>query len=472
MSRLIDADYSQTLLFPPRLEEWVPADHPARFLREFADALDLEKLGFRMPANDAAGRPAYAPSLLLKVWLHGYMNRLYSSRKLEWACREHLSLIWLTGNHPPDHNTLWRFFNTNRKALKMLFRKCVQISAEAGLVSVALHAVDGTKMAAAASNRSVWKREELKELLERLDASVEAAEQAVDQAEQTESGSYRLPEALVEREALRKRVKEALEKNPESKAVSMSEPESRVLPVDGRKRPGYNAQAVAEEKNGLIVAAEVAEETNDTHQLTPMLDEVEANLGSVASETVADAGYVHGPSLAEAEEKGRAVTVSLKGKDDRLRSPDDRYHRSHFVYDEKADQYVCPEGKRLDFQRTTPNAQETYSLRVYHCRAYRTCEKRWECSANQRGRTVKRNPYEETFTAMREKTRSPEGRARLRRRKVIVEPVFGVIKEAMGFRRFTVWGRESVRAQWALVATAYNLKKMMKRWLEGEFKWA
>ena len=162
----IAPDYDQRFLLPPAVEDWVCADHPARFVREFVDALDLRELGFSIPQS-GEGRPPYAPSLLLKIWLFGYMTRVRSTRRLEAACRENLGLLWLTGMIQPDHNSLWRFWRDNKKALRALFKRSVEIAARAGLVGLVLHALDGTKIQAAASGRTGWSKEQLQKLLPR-----------------------------------------------------------------------------------------------------------------------------------------------------------------------------------------------------------------------------------------------------------------------------------------------------------------
>ena len=112
MSLEIRPNYEKTFLFPPRLEEFVPADHPARFLREFVESLDLEELGFTK-RTAVEGRPSYSSDLMLKIWLYGYFMGIRSSRKLEKACMENLGLLWLTGMIYPDHNSIWRFFKSN-----------------------------------------------------------------------------------------------------------------------------------------------------------------------------------------------------------------------------------------------------------------------------------------------------------------------------------------------------------------------
>ena len=138
MSRGLRADYQQQYLLPPSVEEWVGTDHPARFIRDFVAALDLEAAGFETGEADT-GRPPYAVDLLVAVWLYGYMNKLRSSRAVERACGEHMGLIWLCGRLTPDHNTLWRFWRANRAALRRGFRQVVQVAVKADLVGVVLH---------------------------------------------------------------------------------------------------------------------------------------------------------------------------------------------------------------------------------------------------------------------------------------------------------------------------------------------
>jgi transposase len=175
MSQLVALNYGQQFLFPPSLEDWVAADHPVRFLREFVEQCDLPALGFVTPAA-SQGRPPYAPSLLLKIWLYGYYFGLRSTRKLEAACRDHLPLLWLSGLHAPDHNSLWRFWRDHKEALRALFKETVQVALSAGCVGLALQALDGTRIQAAASGYSGWSKEQMEKLLAALDAALDETE--------------------------------------------------------------------------------------------------------------------------------------------------------------------------------------------------------------------------------------------------------------------------------------------------------
>src|SRR5476649_2568200 len=209
MPQPITPDYTQQFLLPPALEEWVPADHPARFLREFVEQLDLGALGFATPAC-TDGRPPYAPSLLLKIWLYGYVQRIRSTRKLEAACREHLSLLWLTGLLQPDHNSLWRFWQANQTALREVFKQTVQVAVRSGCVGLVVQAVDGTKIAAACSNRTGWTKEQMEKLLAELDEVLASSEREIVRDQGEDGPSYRLPAGLEERQALRDEIKAGL----------------------------------------------------------------------------------------------------------------------------------------------------------------------------------------------------------------------------------------------------------------------
>ena len=157
MASPIYPDYGQQFLLPPALEDWVAKDHPVRFIREYVEQLNLSELGFVVP-DGSEGRPPYAASLLLKIWLYGYLHRIRSCRRLEAACREHIGLVWLSGSISPDHNTLWRFWRENQKGIRALFKHSAQLAAKQGMVGLVLQALDGSKIEAVASGRSGWSK--------------------------------------------------------------------------------------------------------------------------------------------------------------------------------------------------------------------------------------------------------------------------------------------------------------------------
>jgi transposase len=183
MTHAIRANRAQRFLLPPSMDEWLPSSHPARFVSDLVEVLDLKALGFRMSPGEE-GRPHFAAELLLSVWLFGWMDRIRSTRALERACLRDIAFVWLTGNLHPDHNTLWRFFRDNKQALKRLFKHVVRTATEMGLVGFALHALDGTKLPAASSTEMAAHRKQLEEKLKELDAWIDAGVAAVEANEQ------------------------------------------------------------------------------------------------------------------------------------------------------------------------------------------------------------------------------------------------------------------------------------------------
>jgi len=287
MTREIDADYSQSFLLPPNLEDWVGADHPVRFIRDFIDSQDMAALGLKSSSKAGPGNPHYAPSLLLKIWLYGWLERIRTSRPLERACRQHLALMWLCGLETPDHNTLWRFWRSNKQVMHGLFRRSVEVAVEMGLVSMAIHAVDGTKIQAASSARRAWHGEDLQRLLERLEAQIEDMEKQLEEEGSSKDPGYTLGPQLSDAHRRRAAIEQALAKLAEAdrKHMQPDEPQVKMIAAPGREIGwNYNAQAVAEQSHQIIVAQDLVTDPNDLHQLTPMLDEAKKNLGSAAAE--------------------------------------------------------------------------------------------------------------------------------------------------------------------------------------------
>ena len=466
MAQFISPDYSQQFLLPPALEDWVAADHPARFLREFVDQLDLAAMGFVIPAAQE-GRPPYAPSLLLKIWLYGYFFRIRSTRRLELACGEVLPLMWLCGMIRPDHNSLWRFWRDNKKALGKVFKQTVELAVRTGAVGLALQAIDGTKIQSAASDRSGWSKERMEKLLKALDAALEDAEiKIAEQNDQDAASQPRLPAGLAQRIALREEIKKGLAQlaADERGHYHPVEPEARVMKVGANHVYAYNAQAVVDAQANVIVGCEVTRQETDHGQLVPMLEQARENVGvvGVQSTTLADSGYGAGADLQAAVEKGLDVLASpVEGKP----TANNAYATQYFRFDPKARSVTCPRGVQLKYEGHTFEGEQR--IERYRCRCA-DCPVRAQCTKDPKGRRIEVRPHTAVVQAMRERLSQPGGRALYQQRSQIIERYFGHVKQHNGFRRWTVWGLEGVRAQWAMLCASWNLRVLWNRWRPGQ----
>lgn len=460
MAHVIAPDYGEQFLFPPALEDFVPADHPARFVREFVSELDLPTLGFVTPAA-VEGRPPYAPSLLLTIWLYGYFQGIRSTRKLEAACHEHLSLLWLTGMIAPDHNSLWRFWRDNKKALREVFRQTVRVAVASGCVGLALQALDGTRIEAAASGYSGWSKEYMEKLLAALDESLQTTELKLVQENAEEAPDYRLPAGLAQRQALREQIKAGLAQLAADKREYYHpvEPEARRMKLgNGTNRFAYNAQVVADEKEGVIVACETIRQENETGQLVPMIEQARQNVGIAGQQTttLADSGYSAGADLQEAEKKGLSVLVPPPDG-----NKDNPYALQHFKFDPQNQTVTCPRGVKLDHTgHTTKRGTRVERFRC-HCK---DCPVRNDCTKDRKGRLIEIWPFAPSIERMRQRLDDPAQARIFSQRSRIVERCFAQIKQHDRFRRWTVWGLEGVKTQWSMLCTAFNLRILFQRW--------
>jgi hypothetical protein len=234
----------------------------------------------------------------------------------------------------------------------------------------------------------------------------------------------------------------------------------------GRTDLAYNAQVVSDAELQVVVAAEVETVETDNHLLVPMLENVKATVGAVATTTLADAGYFSGEQLAEAEARGLDVKVAMPKVAAR---ETDEFHRDRFTYDNTRDVYVCPTGELLAREREMK--KRGVLLTVYRCKNTE-CPVRDACTKSKDGRMIQRSEHEASFARRRAEARSSPGRESMRQRGAIVEPVFAQIKTLDGFTRFTVRGIEKARAQWALVCAAYDLRKLYTFWRTGSLQLA
>jgi transposase len=464
MARCLDADHAQILLLPPDVSQWVPQDHPARFVWDLVEALDLEQLGILMPEG-RTGRPAFSPKLMLRLWLYAWMDRTRATRAIEKRCLSDLAYIWLTGNLHPDHNTIWRFFKSNKKQLRTLFRQVVRVAVDAGLVGFALHALDGTKMQAACSTDTALHYKELLKRLAELDHIVAASMQQVEAEHELGGDSFRMPAQLADLEARKKAIREGLARLDAEQQIHLHplEPEARMMKSRQGTAMAYNAQAVVDHDSDIIVAADLTSDENDHGQLVPMLDQVLETTGRVADETSADTGYYSGDQLAEAERRNYPVVVNVQPDS----SGKGAFRKEYFSYDPQRDVYICPLGHELGFWRL----DDSRARRSYRC-TNKNCPRRGDCTSDKSGRTIKRTAHDDAMDRQKLKQKSPTAQHALELRKEIVEHVFGNMKWGEGCRRFTARGLEGARAQWALLCITLNLRRLYACWRVGRLQLA
>jgi transposase len=464
MSQELRADYTTQFLFPPALENWVGADDPARFIRAFVEGLDLEKIAgveWAQATEDPNGRPHYAFDLLLKVWLYGYLYNIRSSRKLERACRQMMPLVWLAGMFEPDHNTLWRFWTRYRHALKKVFVHSVRVALEANLVGMVLQAVDGTKIVSAASRASAWHREDLQKVLAAVDERIETLEQQIGAAKEGPGEiSDQLPKKLQDETQLRATVQEALQRLDavDRDHLHRHDPDARMMKGGTARRIefAYNAQAVCDAEHGIVVAEMVVQDENDEQQLGPMLEQVQQNTGRAADQTLADAGYDTAESLGKAEALDAPVIVAQRVHADTVGA----YHLARFTYDEQEQTVHCPIGQPLRRVGSATHHEKPHPLTRYRCDQWASCPVGKQCSA-KRPRVVEIGPHYGSVQRQREKIADADNKTCLRRRSEIIEKLFGQIKGNDGFQRWTFRGKEKVAAQWTMICTTINLRRLI-----------
>ncbi len=454
----------QELLLPESLEGYISEDNPVRFIDLFVDKLDLAGCGFVTDRSDTRGRPSYAPGDMLKLYLYGYSNRTRSSRMLERSCHINMEVIWLMRRLKPDHKTIAEFRRKHPAAFKKVFRQFVLLCRQLGLVAGELVAIDGTQLKAVNHPKKNMTRTRLKRMMADADKQIESYLERLDDEDAREKGGRKLDRtklraklAQVESELESMKELEASMESSGVKQVSHTDPDSRSMAKNPRIGLGYNAQASADEKHGIIVAEDVTNDVHDYDQLEPMARQSKENLGNPEDlDVAADKGYDKASQMKAVEDMGcRCHVPGRKVKP----GGSELYSKDAFRYLKTKDAYRCPAGELLPLRYT---ALVEGKLRYTYCdpRACEGCALMAKCTTKARGRCIVRRQDEDVVERVRARMKKePE---KYKRRGATIEKVFGTIKWAMGGESLLMKGIDNARGEWSLLCSCYNLKRIIK----------
>jgi transposase len=489
----IAANRDQMSLFGYSLDDFVPAEARCRFVVRMVQELDLSGL---YADYSPQGGDAYDPATLLATWFFAYSEGISSTRRLEALCGRDMHYMYVSANLRPDHTTLSRFRQRHADRLSEYFVQIIRLAAEREVSAFRHILIDGSKFQAACSSRQNRGAKELQAELAKVREGIAEylkRSELLDEedAERGELGEVRrkierlkaLERTLGERQTQLDERKRTLQAKDRSRhKINLVEPEARNMnQVNGRPAaPAYNAQLSVDAETQLIVAAEVSDAPNDRNEFSRQHADVEENLGSDPErQYTTDAGY---HSLKQLEyvdgQKVDAVIADPRPEtrtvsDTEQKQPGQKsevFRRADFRYDKEADQYECPEGRRLTYWYT--GNKRGRRIRRYRANGCQRCSQRKRCMRGCKpgtNRTIMRDEAEHLAEAMYGKATSPDGRRRLKERAMTVEPVIGNLKANLGFRRFRLRGKAKAGAEFLLMCIGHNLGKLHAL-MSGEFR--
>ncbi len=465
MKRFIEGSCrEQGTLFPEFLEDWIDEDNSVRVIDVFVDELDLGGLGFNRVVPEATGRPGYHPSVLLKLYIYGYLNRTQSSRRLEREAGRNVEVMWLTGRLAPDHKTIADFRKDNGAAISKVCAQFVELCRQLGLFTQASVAVDGSKFKAVNNRDRNVTRAKMQRRLEQIEKSVQRYLDQLDSADRQEpseaqtSKVARLNEKLVKLKEEMQRL-QALEEQmlaAPDRQISLTDPDSRSMATSGRGSGvvGYNVQAAVDTEHHLIVAHEVTNVGSDRSQLANISNKAKAALEVEKLAVVADRGYFNSQQILTCDRNG--ITVTLPKPMTSTAKARGRFGKQDFRYLADDDVYICPANERLRYHFT--RAESGLALRRYWTRACLTCALKDQCTPSVE-RRISRWEHEDVLEAVQRRLDvNPEA---MRQRRETVEHPFGTIKSWMGATHFLMRRLKNVRTEMALNVPAYNLTRAM-----------
>jgi len=465
MGRFVEGqDRGQITLFPDCVEDWIGEDNPVRVIDAFVEELDLADLGFGGVDPEATGRPGYHPSVLLKLYIYGYLNRVQSSRRLEREAGRNVEVMWLTGRLVPDHKTIADFRKDNGPAIRKVCAQFVALCREIGLLTQASVAIDGSKFKAVNNRDKNFTRAKMERRLAQVEESVARYLSQLDTADLQEPSEALAAKTAHLKEKLAKLASEvqrlrAIEKemlaSPDQQ-ISLTDPDSRSMATSGRGSGvvGYNVQVAVDTEHHLIVTHEVTNTGSDRSQLANVALQAKDVLGADHLDAVADRGYFNSPEILACEQAD--ITVTLPKPMTSGAKADGRFGKQDFVYLPTEDVYRCPAGEKLIYRYT--NEEDGKTLHRYWTTACPRCPFKSQCTTGPE-RRITRWEHEHLLEAVQRRLDANPQAMRVRRE--TVEHPFGTLKMRMGATHFLMKRLPKVATEMALHVLAYNLTRIM-----------
>lgn len=496
------------LQLPLSFEEFIPENHLVRVVNKIVDGLELSSLYGRYKKG---GCPAYHPRMMLKVMIYSYSQKTYSSRQIAKALRENVNFMWIAGGNKPDFRTINRFRADMKDIIDDVFYDVVKLLIEKKYIKLENYFLDGTKIEANANKHSfVWNKS-VKNYDTKLDAKIRNHLKEIDHIVAEENSIY-LDEDLEEVgentritseqvSSVIESIDRKIEESPDDKELKKKAREFKkdILPrkikyeesmeifegrnsysktdhdatfmrmkedhmMNGQLKPGYNIQIGTE--NNYIVGYTIHPNPTDTKTLIPHLKHLEEKLGTLPENIVADAGYGSEENYEYLEEKelGTYVKYNKFHWEKKKKNRDNPYLTDNLEYDEKNNEYICPEGRKMQLVGTrkyvTEAGYET-TRDYYRCEDCSNCPRAGDCKKTEKPRTIKVSHRLNELKKKANENLCSEKGLKLRSRRVVeVEQTFGRIKGCWSFRKFMLRGKDKVKIEWGLLSIAHNITKM------------
>ena len=452
------------------LEDQVAADNPVRLMDAFIDKLDLEKLGFTKTVHKSEGRPPYAPSVLLKLYLYGYLNKIRSSRKLEKECLRNTELQWLLQQLQPNYHTIADFRKAHAVPLQSMFKLYVQFLGDAGLLGKTTIAVDGSKFKAVNSKKNNYNQKKIDryqqfiadktiKYLEELD-ELDKQENTTDDGlaikkEKIAQGLAKLKERTIKYDTLQQQLN-----NTTDKQISTTDTDSRsIIIVKNIVEVAYNIQNAVDGKHNLIVHTQ-ATNSNDGKALHTAALQAKQNVQLQKEDSImllAGKGYHTGAELQQCQQDNMITHVAYKEQPG-VKHIANEFLAESFNYNKLTDSYTCPAGAVLTSLGTWHNkkgeANETsYRFKTYRTEACKTCPLKNQCTKLPK-RIIQRSEYQDAADINDNNIK--QNPQYYKRRQAIVEHPFGTMKRHWGYTHTLLKGLQKVNGEMNLIMFCYN----------------